>query len=221
LKWLLEKLANIVFDVISGYILYLIVGGYISQPLSELHPYLPTLLASSLIITIIVGFFYRLYKSVKFHRFIERMSNNLADFLENWYKLRDTMHEAFQSRNQQAINEFEKVRIQLQYDYTSKDVASAVKIIKSGHVDPILGIIIRNYDVIGNLLMNSPFTDMQYGLFTDIIYKDFIKNWDAGKSIIVVVIGHFDKFRKTLTHKLYWILRLVPFPKLKETQNIS
>ena len=148
LKWLLEKLADVAFDVIAGYLLYLIIGGYISQPLSELHPYLPTVLAASLIISIVVGFLYRFYKSIRFHRFIERVSSSLIDFLRNWDNLKNAMDKAIQSQNQQAIKEFEDIRTKLQYDYVAQDIISVVKVMKYERIDLILGVHIRNYDVI-------------------------------------------------------------------------
>lgn len=219
LKWLLEKLANIAFDVIAGYLLYLIVGGYISQPLSELYPHLPTLLVVSLVISIVVGFFYRFYKSLKFHRFIERIWSNLIDFLRNWDKLHDALDEAVKSRKNKAIKKFEDIRTQLQYDYVSQEVTSAVKVMKYERIDRVLGVHIRNYDVIGNLLAESPFIKMREWFNVNFVYRDFTRDWDIGRTILVGSIGYFDKYRKSVTHQLYWILRLIPFPKIKNTQT--
>jgi len=176
LKWLLEKLADVAFDVIAGYLLYLIIGGYISQPLSELHPYLPTVLAASLIISIVVGFLYRFYKSIRFHRFIERVSSSLIDFLRNWDNLKNAMDKAIQSQNQQAIKEFEDIRTKLQYDYVAQDIISVVKVMKYERIDLILGVHIRNYDVIGNLLMESPFVKIRNWLGADYIYRVFLRD---------------------------------------------
>lgn len=216
MKWFLEKLANIVFDVIAGYLLYLIVGGYISQPLSKLHPYLPNLLIVSLTVSIVVGFIYRFYKSLRFHRFIERISSNLIDFLRNWDELRNALDKAVQSRKQQAINEFEDIRTKLQYNYVAQEVTSAVRVMRYERIDRVLGVRIKNYDVIGNLLAESPFIKMRGWLNVEYMYRNFTRDWDIGRTILVASIGYFDKHRKSLTHQLYWILRLVPFPKIEK-----
>jgi len=46
------------------------------------------------------------------------------------------------------------------------------------------------------------------------MYDDFKRDWDIGRTIIVSTIGYFDKYRESLTHLLYWNLRLVPYPKI-------
>ena len=85
------------------------------------------------------------------------------------------------------------------------------------YVDRFHGIAIRNYDVIGNLILKSPFTRMQW-FNVEFMYRDFKEDWDVGRTILVSTIGYFDKYRLSLIHRLYWVLRLVPFPKT-EKQN--
>ena len=218
LKWSLEKLANIAFDVVAGYILYLIVGGYISQPLSEISPLLPTLLVVSLLFSVSVGFFYRLYKSIKFHRFIERTTNNLFDFLKEWDKLHSALIKAVESRKDSEINEFENLRAQLQYDFVANEVTSAVKVMKYDRIEPMLGLHIKNYDVIGNLLAESPFIKMREWFNVNYMYNDFKKDWDSGRTILVSSIGYFDKHRKNITHRLYLRLHLLPFSKSQDSE---
>lgn len=219
LKWFFEKLTDIAVSVIAGIVLYLILGGYISQPLSEISPHLPSLLTVSLVLAIVVGFLYRFYKSVKYHRLLERISSSLISFLRDWDKLREAMDNAVQSQTQKAVNEFEGIRTKLQYDYTAQEVSSAVKPMKYERIDRFLGVRIRNYDVIGNLLVESPFIKMRDWLNVKYMYRDFIRDWDIGRTILVSMIGYVDKHRKSITHQLYWILRLVPSSKTEETQT--
>ena len=211
LRWVLEKLSDIVVDLIAGIVLYLILGGYISQPLKEVSPYLPNLLVVSLVLTIVIGFLYRFFKSVKFHRFIERTYSDLVDFLKNWDKLYHTFIKVVDSRGQTSTKEFEDTRAGLLYSYPK---ISTVKVTKYAYVDRILGIYERDYDVIGNLLMKSPFTRMEW-FNIDYIRKDFKEQWDVGRTILIRTIGYFDKCRLGLIHQLYWMLHLVPFPKEK------
>jgi hypothetical protein len=219
LKWLLEKLADIAVSVIAGIVLYLILGGYISQPLSEISPHLPTLLTVSLVLTIVFGFFYRLFKSVGFHRFIERVSLDVIDFLQKWDKLHETLAKAKDSRKPKDVNKFEEMRTQLQYDYRAHRISSAVSFIRFGYIDRIQGVAIRNYDVIGNLLAESPFIKMREWLNVSYMYSDFTRDWDVGRTILVSTLGYFDKNRRSLIHRLYWMLRLVPFPEIEKQSS--
>lgn len=218
LKWFFDKLVDIIVGVIAGFLLYLIVGGYISQPLSEISPRLPTLLTVSLVLTIIGGFFYRLFKSVKSHRFIERASRDLNDFLAQWDKLHEALIEAIDSRREKAIAKFENIRTRLQYDYTAHKVASAVKVMRYARVDRVQGVVIRNYDVIGNLIAESPFIRMREWYNVNYMYRNFNRDWDIGRTILVSTFGYFDKYRLSLIHRLYYALRFVPFPEI-EKQN--
>lgn len=216
LKWFLEKLVDVVFDVVAGIILYLIVGGYISQPLSEIFPQLPTILTVSVVLAIIVGFLYRLFKSIRFHRFIERTCHNLVNFLRKWDELNDAFDEAINSRAQEAIARFENHRAWLLYTYPK--VSSATKITKYSYIDRIQGIAIHNYDIIGNLIAKSPFIGLEW-FNIEFACRDFKKKWDRGRTILVYTIGYFDHYRQNTVHKIYWILRLVPF--LKTKQNLE
>jgi len=219
LKWFFEKFIDIVVDIIAGFLLYLILGEYISEPLAEIYPHLPTLLVISLGLTIVAGFSYRLFKSVKFHRFVERNSSNLLDFLKKWDELHEALIKAMDSRKSKAINRFENIREQLLYDYSANEIVYAVKVKKFNYVDRIQGVAVRNYDVIGNLLTASPFVKMRDWLNVHFMYNDSKRDWDIGRGILVSVIGYNDKFRRNAIHKLYWILRLVPFPKIEEIQT--
>ena len=218
LKWLFDKLIDFFIGVIAGYVLYLILGGYITQPLSEIFPHLPILLTVSLIFAIVSVSFYRFYKSVKFHRFIERTSRNLADFLEKWDELHRALTEAIDSREQRAIKEFEDIRAHLLYDYSSRGISSAVRGMRVRYVDEIQNVDDRNYDVVGNLLAQSPFIRMREWFNVNFMYNEFRRNWDIGRTVLVSTIGRFDKYRFGLTHRSYWVLRLVPFPEV-EKQN--
>jgi len=217
LKWILGKIADIVFDIVAGIFLYLILGGYISQPFSEISPYLPSLLAVSLFLAIVAGIFYRFFKSVRFHRFVERVSNDLTVFLKSWDEFNNLFVEVSSSRleDTKLLQKFEDTRTGLQYTYPK--IASAVGITKYHHVDHIRGISVQNYDVIGNLLVKSPFTGMKW-FNREYVYQEFKGSWDTGRTILVYTIGYFDEFRKSAVHQLFWLLRLVPMPK-KINQN--
>jgi len=67
--------------------------------------------------------------------------------------------------------------------------------------------------------MESPFVKIRNWLGADYIYRVFLRDWDVGRTILVASIGYIDKYRKNLTHQIYWILRLVPYPKAEITQK--
>jgi hypothetical protein len=102
-KWFVEKLGDLVFDVIGGIILYLILGGYISEPLSAIFPQLPSILIVALVLAIVSGFSYRFYKSVRFHRFVEKSAVRMIEFLHNWDKLHTAFLEAQDSDDPKKI----------------------------------------------------------------------------------------------------------------------
>lgn len=218
LKWILGKTADIVFDVVAGIFLYLILGGYISQPFSEISPYLPGLLAVSLFLSLVAGILYRFLKSVRFHRFVEREFNDLILFLKSWDELSSLFVGVMGSSQEDTklLQRFEDTRAQLQYDYPK--IASAVGMTKYSYVDSIRGISVQNYDVIGNLLAKSPFTGMQW-FQREYVHRDFKESWDIGRTVLVYTIGFFDKFRKSAVHELFWVLRLVPMPKQENQTN--
>lgn len=206
-KWFFEKLIDIAVDVVAGIFLYLIVGGYITQPLAEISPYLPTVLVISLIFAVLVGFFYRFFNSVKFHRFAERTFFDLFEFLHNWDDLNIAYLKASRSLLARDIKKFEDKRTLLIYNYPM--VASVLKLTKCSYIDNLRGITVQDYDFIGNFLMQFSGRDK----LTSFEYDEFKKQWDKGRTIIVTTLGLFDYYRKTSIHSLYWILHIVPFPK--------
>ena len=114
------------------------------------------------------------------------------------------------SRNQQAIKEFEDTRTLLQYEYPK--VNSATRLQRYSLIDRAQGVKFNNYDVIGNLLVKSPFNRMEW-FNVSFVQKDFKEQWDVGRTILVSTIGNFDCYRNGKTHLLYWVLRLVPIIK--------
>jgi len=217
-KWFLGKLADIAVDIIAGILLYLILGEYIYQPLSEISPYLPTLLAVALVFTIICGFLFRLFKSVKFHRFVERTLFNLVEFLQKWNELNEAFDEAITSRNQEAIARFESHRAWLLYTYPK--VSSATKITRYSYIDRIQGITVHNYDIIGNLIAKCPFIGIQW-FNVDFASRDFKRQWDMGRTVLISTIGYFDCYRNSLMHKIYRIFHLVPILDMQKTNSIE
>jgi len=218
LKWVFEKFVDIAVDVVAGIILYLILGGYISQPLSIIFPQLPSILAVTLVLAVVLGFIYRFYKSVRFHRFIETTYSNLFDFLKDWDKLGNAFNRAINSHNEDlpAIKEFEDTRTLLLYRYPK--ISSAAKLTSYDYIDRFQGVVVKNYDVIGNHLAKSPFTRMEW-FNMGYASKDFNEGWDSGRTVLVATIGYFDCYRQGTLHIIYWDLHLVPFPKKKEQEN--
>lgn len=217
-RWVLDKIGDIIVDVIAGFVLYLILGGYISQPLLATSPYLPTLLIVSLALAIVIGFIQRVFKSVKFHVFVERSGRDLMEFLHNWDELINDFTHAENARYSdstgEAIKKFEDTRAMLQYNYPK--IALAVKISsRYSYVDRIQGISVQDFDVIGNLLLKSPFI----GEWSSSSYADreFRKRWDTGRHILVTTIGSLDVFRQSKIHQFYWIVHFVPIlePQIK------
>jgi len=208
LKWVAEKLADIVVDIIAGVALYFILGGYLSRPLSEISPTLPSLLSVTLVLAIFVGFFYRFFKSVKFHRFIEHTAFELLEFLQKWNLLYEEYTKAIES---QSTKEFEENRLLLLYKYPQ--IKSALSGMSLTIIDPLLGITINNYDVIGNLLGKSPFVGRER--FHDYGGQNFGEKWDNGRTALVSAIGRLDKIREGLIHRFYLRLHLVPFREIE------
>lgn len=208
LRWIFERLANVVFDVIAGIILYLILGGYIYHPLSQISPQIPTLLAVSLILAIVLGFIYRLFKSLQFHRFVERSVQSLHNFLEKWNELGKAFVNVLGTKNPETISKFEEIRGWILYHYPKVQ-----RIVKSlsrySYYDPISGILVRDYDVIANLVSKSPFTRMEW-FNINYIEEEFKEGWDAGRSALVYAIGCLDQIRNGTIHSIYRLLHLVP-----------
>jgi len=218
-KWLLGRIVDIIIDVVAGILLYLILGGYVSQPLLAISPYLPTLLIISLVFAVIVGFVHRVFKSVKFHGFAERARHDLVDFLHNWDKLNNAFIGAANTRSPEDVGKFEDIRAGLQYSYPK--IALAVKMSSQySYMDHIRGIAIHNYDVIGNLLVKSPFTGMEW-FNVSFINREFKEQWDIGRHILISTIGSFDCVRQSTMHQLYWVLHFVPILETQEKASGS
>lgn len=210
-KWFLDRIADVLVALIAGLLLYLIVGGYVAQPLNQVSPYLPTLLIVSIILAIIGVFLYRFVKSVMFHRFVESNYQDLFSYLKKWDDLNNACVLAIDERlNAQKIGDFETIRATLLYDYPK--IKQAVKTQSYSRIDRMYRVAIHDYDVIGNLLATSPFTRMQY-YNAEYEYRDFKENWDIGRTILISAIGLFDTIRINTLHSIYINLHLVPVPK--------
>lgn len=207
-KWVLEKLADIVVDIIAGVALYFILGGYLSQPLSEISPSLPSLLLVTLVLAILVGFSYRFFKSVKFHRFIEHTAFDLLEFLQKWNLLYEEHAKVVESK---STKEFEENRLWLLYKYPQ--IKSALRGMSLTIFDPLLGITINNYDVIANLL--GQLSHARRGRFDGYGGEDFGEKWDTGRTALITAIGRLDMIRGGFIHRLYLALRLVPFREVE------
>ncbi|MEM3104494.1 MAG: hypothetical protein QXD69_03200 [Candidatus Bathyarchaeia archaeon] len=206
-RWVLERLANVVFDVIAGIILYLILEGYISHPLSQLSPQIPALLAVSLILAIVLGFLYRLFKSIQFHRFVEKSAHSLRIFLEKWDELGKLFVDVVSNKNSETISKFEEIRSWVQYNYPN--VQRLVKgLSRYSYYDPISGILVRDYDVIANLVSKSPFTRMEW-FNIHYIEEEFKEQWDIGRTVLLYAIGCLDQIRNGITHSIYRLLHIV------------
>lgn len=207
LKRIFEKLTDVVFDIIAGIILYLILGGYIYQPLSQISPKLPTLLVVSLVIAVVLGFLYRTYKSIRFHRFVERSANVLHDFLEKWNELYRAFDDSIHTKDSKAISKFEEIRCWIQYNYPK--IQNTVRSLsRYSYYDPISGILVRDYDVIANLVSKSPFIRMEW-FNIDYIEKEFKELWDAGRTTLLYAIGCLDEIRRGILHSIYRLLHLI------------
>ena len=187
LTWLLDKVTDLVIAVASGIVLYLILGGYISEPLAEIYPSLPTILIVSLVLAITVNIVYRFYKSVKFHRFVERTAVNLADYIERYVQLINCYNKASSSLLDRDIKEFDGIRIELLYSYPK--IASAARITRMSYVDNLRGISVQNYDVIGNFLAKSPFVHDRLQMSYQ--KSDFEAEWDKGRTVLLSSLGFF------------------------------
>jgi len=116
-KWLLNRLIDILVDIIAGLLLYLLIGDYVSKPLSTAFPYLPTLLTVLIVLTML-RVHLQVLQILKFHRYVEEVSPNLDIFMVDWDKLYSTFVDVASSRK--ARKEFEDVR-GLTSIYVSKD----------------------------------------------------------------------------------------------------
>ncbi|MGD9130256.1 MAG: hypothetical protein PVH73_01620 [Candidatus Bathyarchaeota archaeon] len=220
LKRALKELAiNIIADFVAAVILYLILEEYISEPLSQIFPFLPTLLVVSLVLATIGGLFYRLYHSVKFHRFVEKTANNIHSFTSQWMRLNEAFREAVNSYGQpnynKRVQEFEEVRLRLVYEYPR--INSLLRG-RFGFIDNIRGVIVRDYDVIANLLMVCPFNNLD-PMNRRFIVRDFNQSWDTGRTALVNTLGAFNETRVEFIHQVYWRLRLVPRSSSLDSQN--
>lgn len=213
LKRTLKELAiNIIADFVAAVILYLILEEYVSEPLSQIFPFLPTLFVISLVFATVGGLVYRFYNSIKFHRFVETNAINIDSFITNWIKLNNSFHEslnAFRQANyDEKIDEFEELRMRLLYDYPK--VSSPIRRFQRYYyVDRIRGIIDRNYDVIGNLLVRCPFTKLD-SFNKERKAEEFLDSWDTGRTLLVYAIGVLDETRQGFMHSVYWKLKLIP-----------
>ena len=143
----------------------------------------------------------------------------MVDFLHNWDELRKAFFEADNSEEDpQKRQQFEDVRATLQYGYPK--IESSAIVTRYAYADHIRGIMIRNYDVIGNFLLKSPFAGREW-FRSGYARREFEEQWDTGRTILVQSIGFFDCYRQSTTHLLYWILHLVPKPKKKEKNQLS
>lgn len=149
---------------------------------------------------------YYAYKSVLYHRKIEKTVLDLIEFLKKWDELIKSYHYAIENNTQETIQKFEDVRTDLIYSFHS------IKHIILRHnltmIDYTEKIQVNKYDFIGNLLQSSPFIESR--MFSDIKNREYFKNLDRGRTLIVASLGEFNPLRSLFYHKLYQTFHLVP-----------
>lgn len=214
-----EILIAIIVDVVAGYIIYLLLGEQIFNILRSFFPNFPQILIAPFIFATLGYFLYKLYTSVKYRRQLEKTISDLYNFLLNWDKLGSAFQNTMSTDSDDDRNAFEKIRAELLYNYPK--ITSITSTMRYEIVDRIIGVHIRNYDVIGNLLATSPFIGLQW-FQKDIVSREFMENWDRGRAILVSLIGHLNIQRNKIRHRLLQIFRFVPrLPpeRFKENEN--
>ena len=115
--FLWKIIEGIFVSVISAYILFFFLGGQVTSLLESYFPALPLLLTASLILAIVGTLLYRLYKSVRYRRGLERRTYNVYTFLKDWDALNDSFHKAMETNSNENYKEFESIRTRLLYNY--------------------------------------------------------------------------------------------------------
>ncbi len=207
ISFIRDVVVDIAAAFISGFILYYYFGGKIEDFLVKIYPDLPRLFYSSIIVAFIGALFYKFIKSIRYRRNLERTFFDIHSFLRDWDALREAFHKAVQNRSDVDLNEFEAIRTRLLFNYPK--ISSIASTMRYEIIDRVRGVHLRNYDVIGNLLAQSPFSGTQW---FQIGYKsrEFVEAWDRGRTILVAILVRLDIQWNSVWHRLLQIIRLVP-----------